>query len=45
VPNYPTIFGRFASSLIGHGAPIIRPRVSEQLDYELGFGHFRPQPC
>ncbi|HTJ57253.1 MAG TPA: fumarylacetoacetate hydrolase family protein [Devosiaceae bacterium] len=33
-PAYPTIFARFASSLIGHGAPIIRPRVSEQLDYE-----------
>jgi acylpyruvate hydrolase len=33
-PCYPTIFGRFASSLIGHGAPIIRPRVSDQLDYE-----------
>ncbi|WP_037225559.1 fumarylacetoacetate hydrolase family protein [Roseomonas gilardii] len=34
VPSYPTIFGRFATSLIGHGAPIVRPRVSEQLDYE-----------
>lgn len=33
-PTYPTVFGRFASSLIGHGAPIIRPTVSEQLDYE-----------
>ena len=37
VPGYPTVFGRFASSLIGHGAPIIRPRVSEQLDYEGEF--------
>ena len=37
VPDYPTVFGRFASSLIGHGAPIIRPRVSEQLDYEGEF--------
>lgn len=36
-PDYPTVFGRFASSLIGHGAPIIRPRVSEQLDYEGEF--------
>lgn len=33
-PDYPTLFGRFASSLIGHKAPLIRPRVSEQLDYE-----------
>jgi acylpyruvate hydrolase len=36
-PDYPTVFGRFNSSLIGHGAPIIRPRVSEQLDYEGEF--------
>ena len=34
VPEYPTIFTRFASSLIGSGAPIIRPAVSTQLDYE-----------
>lgn len=34
VPEYPTVFARFPSSLIGHGAPIIRPRLSEQLDYE-----------
>ena len=37
VPDYPTVFGRFASSLIGHGAPMVRPRVSEQLDYEGEF--------
>lgn len=34
IPNAPTIFGRFASSLIGDGAPIVRPRVSDQLDFE-----------
>src|ERR1700728_1200202 len=33
-PDYPTLFGRFNSSLIGHRAPIVRPRQSEQLDYE-----------
>src|SRR5579872_2125968 len=32
--EHPTFFVRFASSLIGHEQPIIRPRVSEQLDYE-----------
>ena len=37
VPTYPTVFARFASSLIGHGAPIVRPKVSEQLDYEAEF--------
>ena len=33
-PSYPTLFARFATSLIGHGAPLIRPRASEQFDYE-----------
>lgn len=33
-PEYPTIFARFASSLIADGAPLVRPKVSEQLDYE-----------
>ena len=33
-PDYPAIFTRFASSLVGAGAPIMRPRVSVQLDYE-----------
>lgn len=37
VPTYPTVFARFASSLIGHGAPIVRPRQSEQLDFEGEF--------
>ena len=33
-PVYPALFGRFASSLIGHNQPILRPRVSDLLDYE-----------
>ena len=33
-PDYPTLFGRFNSRLIAHGAPILRPAFSEQLDYE-----------
>ncbi|MDR2946361.1 MAG: fumarylacetoacetate hydrolase family protein [Candidatus Adiutrix sp.] len=31
---YPEIFARFASSLIGAGAPIIKPAASDQVDYE-----------
>ncbi|MFP5432687.1 MAG: fumarylacetoacetate hydrolase family protein [Alphaproteobacteria bacterium] len=34
VPEFPTVFGRFNSSLIGHGTPIIKPPCSDQLDYE-----------
>ncbi|WP_428391535.1 fumarylacetoacetate hydrolase family protein [Lichenicoccus sp.] len=33
-PEYPAVFARFASSLVGHQAAIVRPSVSEQLDYE-----------
>jgi acylpyruvate hydrolase len=33
-PEYPTVFARFNSSLIGHRAAIVRPKVSQQLDYE-----------
>lgn len=32
--EHPTIFGRFANSQIAHGDPILRPRVSTDLDYE-----------
>jgi len=31
---YPTIFGRFADTLLGHQAPILRPQVSDKLDFE-----------
>jgi acylpyruvate hydrolase len=34
VPGYPTVFARFASSLVPSGAPLIRPLVSTQFDYE-----------
>jgi len=33
-PEYPAVFARFYSSLVGHMAPIVRPTVSNQLDYE-----------
>lgn len=34
VPTVPTVFSRFPSTLVGNGAPIVRPLVSDQLDYE-----------
>ena len=33
-PDYPTLFARFASSFVGNGAPMLRPRQSEKFDYE-----------
>lgn len=32
--EHPTIFTRYPSSLVGHQSAIIRPRASEQLDFE-----------
>ena len=34
IPKFPTIFMRGRSSLVPHGQPIVRPQVSETLDYE-----------
>jgi acylpyruvate hydrolase len=34
IPKFPTIFMRGLTSLVPHGQPIVRPRVSETLDYE-----------
>ena len=33
-PEYPAVFVRFNSTLVAHQAPIVRPKLSEQLDYE-----------
>jgi acylpyruvate hydrolase len=32
--DYPDVFLRVASSLVAHNQPIVRPRVSDKLDYE-----------
>jgi 2-keto-4-pentenoate hydratase/2-oxohepta-3-ene-1,7-dioic acid hydratase in catechol pathway len=34
IPKFPTVFFRGITSLAAHESPIIRPRVSETLDYE-----------
>ena len=34
LPDHPTVFVRFNSNLVPHGAPIVRPSASEALDYE-----------
>jgi 2-keto-4-pentenoate hydratase/2-oxohepta-3-ene-1,7-dioic acid hydratase in catechol pathway len=32
--EHPTVFSRFANTQIGHGADLVRPRVSRDFDYE-----------
>jgi 2-keto-4-pentenoate hydratase/2-oxohepta-3-ene-1,7-dioic acid hydratase in catechol pathway len=34
IPDYPAVFLRAVTSLVGPGQPILRPPVSEKLDYE-----------
>ena len=34
IPKFPTVFFRGLTSMVSHGQPIIRPKVSETLDYE-----------
>lgn len=34
IPERPMIFVRFAGGQVGHGQPVLRPRVSERFDYE-----------
>ncbi len=34
IPEFPVVFVRFPGSLVGDGEPMLRPRVSEQYDFE-----------
>ncbi len=34
IPDYPIVFTRYATSMVAHGAPIIRPAASDQFDFE-----------
>jgi 2-keto-4-pentenoate hydratase/2-oxohepta-3-ene-1,7-dioic acid hydratase in catechol pathway len=44
VPKFPSLFTRFADTLVAHNAPMIVPKVSSELDYEceLAFVIGRP---
>ena len=34
IPKEPILFSKYATALIGHGAPIVLPPVSQEVDYE-----------
>lgn len=38
LPKYPTLFAKFPGTLIGARDPIVLPRVSEQVDWEVELG-------
>jgi 2-keto-4-pentenoate hydratase/2-oxohepta-3-ene-1,7-dioic acid hydratase in catechol pathway len=33
-PDYPTVFARFNTGLVGHQQPMVRPKTSDDFDYE-----------
>jgi acylpyruvate hydrolase len=35
IPEYPTIFSKYANTVIGSGDPILIPRVSSKIDFEV----------
>lgn len=45
IPEFPTIFNKQTSCVIGQGAAIHRPRVSEKLDYEGEFAFVIGRRC
>lgn len=34
-PKKPALFARYADTMMGHGAPILKPRTSDDLDWEV----------
>ena len=34
IPEWPMIFARFSNSQVGHGQPMIKPKVSDKFDFE-----------
>ncbi len=34
LPEKPVIFAKFPTALIGHGEPIVKPRLTDKMDYE-----------
>jgi 2-keto-4-pentenoate hydratase/2-oxohepta-3-ene-1,7-dioic acid hydratase in catechol pathway len=37
LPEFPSLFPRYSNTQVGHGQPMIRPKVSETFDYEGEF--------
>jgi 2-keto-4-pentenoate hydratase/2-oxohepta-3-ene-1,7-dioic acid hydratase in catechol pathway len=34
IPTEPVVFAKFPNTLIGHGSPIVLPKISQKVDYE-----------
>jgi 2-keto-4-pentenoate hydratase/2-oxohepta-3-ene-1,7-dioic acid hydratase in catechol pathway len=38
VPDFPAVFSKYSNTVIGPGAPIVIPRLTDQVDYEAELG-------
>ncbi len=38
VPEFPTVFAKYANTVIGPGEPVVIPRLTDNVDYEAEFG-------
>jgi 2-keto-4-pentenoate hydratase/2-oxohepta-3-ene-1,7-dioic acid hydratase in catechol pathway len=45
IPEFPSLFTRFADTLVGDGEAILLPRVSSELDYECELALVIGEPC
>ncbi len=45
LPKEPPLFAKWANAIIGPDDPILRPRGSEKLDYEVELGVVMGKPC
>ena len=45
IPDYPTIFSKYANSIIGTGEAIVVPKVTDQVDWECELGVVIGKEC
>ena len=45
IPDYPTIFSKYANSIIGTGEAIVIPKVTDQVDWECELGVVIGKEC
>ncbi len=45
IPEFPVVFGKFTSSIIGPGDPILIPEISKEIDWEVELGIVIGRDC
>ncbi|TFG13233.1 FAA hydrolase family protein [Candidatus Thorarchaeota archaeon] len=45
VPEFPVVFAKFPSSIVGPGEPIVIPKISKKIDWEVELGIVMGRAC